>query len=758
MRRTFAVLSLLVLAASTYATAQTAVPAVPSPAAKDAPVSGFVRQDADNLAFTVPGKVIGHGTDTGPIVLLHDFTFDGNPVATGKLHLRELSPGVLEITSVAYTVGEWEFRVHDTANYYGLGEHFNTLNHAHTIVKGASQDNGYAKGSSSYKPIPFFLSTTGYGLWVDTTAESTFDLNATDNGNVIVTAPSAKLRIILFTGPQFPVILNHFTELAGRAILPPYWAFAPWIGRDYVKDDTEVKADADRMRSLGLPASILLIDSPWATNYNTYTFNPKQFTDAPGMIKHLHEQGYKLVLWHTPWINTKTTTPGETGFADKIPPLAENYAEAAAKGFFIKQADGTPYVGRWWKGMGSLIDFTNPAAKQWWQDQVRQAIKAGADGFKDDDAEGNFVGGDGLQANVLFFDKSDPRMMRNRFAVLYNNAVEEVIQKDLKGNGVLFARSATVGNQNLPILWGGDNESSFSPENGLPTVLNAGLSAGLSGMSLWTSDIGGYLATAATPDVRLFQRWTEMSAFSPAMEVLNQKNLLPWDYGDAALATFRKFSLLHMSLFPYRFRAAQESAKTGMPLMRALVLNYQNDPHAREAKDEFLFGPDLLVAPVINEGTQRPVYLPDGDWVDFFTGAEVSGSKTVLAEAPLDTIPVYARAGSVIARIPEDVMTLVPSAESGNSTIHTLDDRRVYDLMPAFRGDATTQTDFEERTLTRENHAFKITGKEAKVTLRWRFGRPVSITVNGTAARATQTPEGPTIEFAHIGTTTVEWR
>ena len=184
--------------------------------------------------------------------------------------------------------------------------------------------------------------------------------------------------------------------------------------------------------------------------------------------------------------------------------------------------------------MGSLIDFTNPIAKRWWQDQVRQAIQAGADGFKDDDAEGNFLG------PVKFADGTDVRVMRNKYAVLYNNAMEELIQKDLKGNGILFARSVTVGANGIGMLWGGDNEASFSTENGLPTVVTAGLGAGLSGMPLWTADLGGYEKTPSTPDPILFQRWTEYAAFSPVMEVMSEANLGPWDYGDAALATYQE--------------------------------------------------------------------------------------------------------------------------------------------------------------------------------------------------------------------------
>ncbi len=485
MRRVcvWVVIAGVVLPGAGWAMAQ-AVPAapegqqgVPAPTGRivEVPVQGLVRSDLYAVALTLPGKRAGRDIDPGPDLLVHDFSFEGDAVTTNKLHFKELGPGMVEITSTAYLLGTWRFLVHDAANYYGLGERFNTLNHARTVVKNASQDNGIAKGSAAYKPVPFFMSTTGYGLWVDTTAEATFDLNASSPSDIVITVPAEKLRVVLFTGPEFPKILERFTGITERAILPPYWAFAPWMGRDYHQNEAQVREDIDKTRALGLPASVIVIDSPWTTSYNSYKFNPKQFDDAPGLVKYLHGEGYKLVLWHTSWINTQSNEPGEAGFAGKMLLHSENYDEAAGNGYFVKRPDGTPYVGRWWKGLGSMIDFTNPSAKNWWQDQVRLAIKAGADGFKDDDAEGSF------QGDVKFADGSDKATMRNRYGLLYNNAMEELIQKDLKGNGVLFARSVTTGANGIGFLWAGDNESSFSPENGLPTAVTAGLNAGMSG-------------------------------------------------------------------------------------------------------------------------------------------------------------------------------------------------------------------------------------------------------------------------------------
>ena len=183
----------------------------------EAAVPGFVRRDRDSIALTLsPGKTL----------LLHDFDFNGEPVDSSKLHLRQLSPGVYELSSVAYSVGYWRFRVDDNANYYGLGEHFDTLTHAHSIVRNLSMDNGVRKGSSAYKCVPFFMSTSGYGLWLDTTGEATFDMNTSNRDQVIVDGATNRLRIVLFSGPRFPEILSAFTALAAsnggpRAILPP---------------------------------------------------------------------------------------------------------------------------------------------------------------------------------------------------------------------------------------------------------------------------------------------------------------------------------------------------------------------------------------------------------------------------------------------------------------------------------------------------------------------------------------------------------
>ena len=687
-------------------------------------------------------------------LLLSHFLRDGLPIPPSDVHVAHVADGVTEITSSAPGLATWEFRLRENAAVYGFGERFNALDQARQILVNASSDIPGPKGSGTYAPMPFFMDLRGYGLWVDTYAEAIFDLGVTSHDEFIVRFRDTRLRIVFFEGPQFPRILERYTGTVGRAQLPPYWAFAPWKSRNWHPDMAAVYEDVERYRQLGLPASVLVLDSPWATNYNTFEMSRLQFSDPAAMVRHIHDLGFKLCLWLTAFINAETFRPSEPELVGKIPlTAASNFEEARGAGYFLKTDSGDVYLSTWWKGRGGLIDFTNPAAVTWWQAQVRGAIRLGADAFKADGGEGSFVG------EARFADGEDPGVMRTRYSVLYNQALEDLIDRDLHGDGVLLMRSGSVGNHNLPFLWAGDNESNFSAENGLSGVVLAGLNAGLSGIPLWTSDLGGYEKASRTPgDDVLFVRWTEFSAFSPIMQVHSDINLGPWDYGQRALDIFRRYSRLHMSLFPYRYAAAQEASRTGMPIMRALVMLHPLDAEARRATDEYYFGPDLLVAPVLTPGTQRSVHLPEGEWVDYWSGTHHTGPADLVVDAPLDRIPLYVKAGTILPRIPEDVMTLVPWTGAGAPPVPTLDDRRVYEVYP---GAIRSLQDFEGRRLDvsagEGRTGLKLTGAPARVTIVWRFRRPTHATLDGRPLALQRAGASVAVTFAHTADSHLVW-
>ena len=280
-----ALLPMMLCAVGGFAQSAASAPAAgdaPKPAAAETMVEGLTRKDATTIALGLPGGAL----------LLHDFSFNGDAQATSKLHLRQTVPGVVEITSVAYTVGDWQFHVRDAGSYYGLGERADGLNHAHSVVNNVlAEGRGTAAGSS--KPMPFYLSTTGYGLWLDTTSEAVFDLNQSSADDVVVRVQTARLRIVLFAGPGFAGILERFTKVAGRAALPPMWAFAPWKGRAGATMQEQAMEDVERTRELGLPASVILMDVPWIAD--GYSFDTKLFPDEAGMAKQMHAAGYKMV-------------------------------------------------------------------------------------------------------------------------------------------------------------------------------------------------------------------------------------------------------------------------------------------------------------------------------------------------------------------------------------------------------------------------------------------------------------------------------
>lgn len=564
-------------------------------------------------------------------------------------------------------------KIHGNHASFGGGERFNTLNLQGHVLDLVSTDHPEPKGGISYKPVPFYMSSAGYAVWMDSFLPGRFDFNATDRFAVTLDYVGDELRIVLIDGPTFGGMLDTFTRLGGRPRVPPAWAFGLWKSRDVHRNRDDVLEDVEMLRKHDIPASVLVIDSPWETAYNDFEMNRDQFTEAEALFARVRELGFNTCFWMTPFINVVNVQ--DMKGIDAGP--TSTFAEAAKHGYLVTGSDGEPVITDWWKGKGALIDFTNPDAVKWWQGQLRKTREWGGRAFKCDDGEGNFIG------SARFADGSSAAKMTNRYSMLYLKATREYLDQALDGDGVIVGRSGFSGMHQYAMGWAGDNAADWSHENGLPGVILAAQSAALSGMPYWGSDIAGYMGQ---PTKELFIRWTQFGCFSPQMMVHMTSNLGPWDFDEPTLAIFRNYAKLHTRLFPYIYRTAQESAATGMPIIRPMVLAFQDEPAAWTHVFQFMFGPDFLVAPMYTPGTHRSVYLPNGKWIDYWTGALYAGKQNIEVEAQLERIPLFVRSGAVIEVLPADVDTLIVRHDDMAEDVVAIDDRRVIQVWPGESG------------------------------------------------------------------------
>lgn len=566
-------------------------------------------------------------------------------------------------------------KIHGTHASFGGGERFTMLNLQGHLLDMVSTDHPEAKGGTTYKPVPFYMSSAGYGVWVDSFSPGRIDFNASDRFAVTLEYLTNDLRIVVIDGPRFTDILDEFTRLSGRPRVPPDWAFGVWKSRDVHRNAADVLEDVESLRKHDIPASVLVIDSPWETGYNDFELNRQQFQDPEALFARVRALGFYPCFWLTPFINSENRQD-MTGI---VSGATSTFAEAAQRGYLVQDADGNPVITEWWKGRGALIDFTNPDATRWWQAQVAKIRQWGGRAIKCDDGEGNFI------QNARFADGSSANEMRNRYSMLYLAATRAFLDESLAGDGVIIGRSGFAGMHQYAMGWAGDNASDWSFDNGLPTAIIAAQTASLSGQPFTGSDIAGYFGK---PTKELFVRWTQFSCFTPLMMVHMTSNLGPWDFDEQTLAIFRDYARLHTRLFPYMRDAAHVAAETGLPLIRPMPLAFQDEPETWPHTFQFMFGPDLLVAPLYQPGTRRSVYLPKGDWIDYWTLEPLTGPQLLEVEAPLERMPLYVRAGALIPLLPEDVDTLIPRHDDMARDVIAIDDRRVLQIWP---GDETEQ-------------------------------------------------------------------
>ena len=568
-------------------------------------------------------------------------------------------------------------------HFFGFGEKFNAFDQSGKRVEMLTFDDPGTKHDHSYKVAPWFVSNRGYGFHLDSCAQSSFDMRASAADRFIVTNHFSTLRVNVVYGPALTNVLTRYTAYTGRPQLPPPWAFGPWISSDIWRSGGEVRYAVTKFAEHGIPASGFVFDSPWEVAYNDFQFNMTQFgKDAtidgehfPGfaslseMMDFLRGNGLKVICWMAPLVNVKS---GDEQVPGQNLGKAANYAEGEAKGFFVRsrQNGPPPVVVPWWKGNGSPVDFTNPGARDWLQGQLRALVAAsevktasGAaepviGGFKTDDGESGNGPNTYIPTTAVYADGRTGVEMRNGYCLEYHKTIWNV----LGTAGLLFARSGFAGSHAFPGYWAGDNEPNFG-DNGLPSVIVAGLSAAMSAYSIWGHDIGGYQETnfSKSPP-NLFMRWAQFGCFTPLMQMHRQvshERQYPWRFGDQALSNYQFFTRLHMRLFPYIYTYAKLAGETGLPIIRPLVLLHQGDPTTFGISHTYCFGNEFLVAPMLTHQTTRNVYLPTGNWLDFWTHERHAGGQAIDWHNNDQTkLPLFVLEGAVVPMLLSDVRTL----------------------------------------------------------------------------------------------------
>lgn len=498
---------------------------------------------------------------------------------------------------------------------FGLGESPTALNKAGQKLNLFVTDPQGPEGRDMYKPIPFWFSNRGYGMFMHTAAPVTMDMgNSYIGANKIFMADEDMDFFIFFGEPKD--IISEYTALTGRPELPPLWSFGTWMSRISYFTEDEARDVAAKLTENRIPADVIHLDTGWfdVDWQCDYEFSPERFADAAKMVKDLRKQGYHISLWQLPYF-----VPGNKYF----PELVE-------KGLAVRNGRGTlPYE-------DAVLDFTNPATVEWYQDKIKKLIGMGVGAIKVDFGEAAPIEGVYHNGRTGWYE-------HNLYPLRYNKAVADAT-RDVSGENIIWARSAWAGSQRYPLHWGGD---AATTNTGMQGTVRAGLSLGLSGFPFWSHDMGGFVTS--TPE-SLYRRWLPVGFLTSHTRAHGAPPTEPWLYDNEEFTDyFRRCAEMKYSLMPYIYTQAAESAANGWPMFRAMLLEYPDDPGVWNIDDQYMFGSDILVAPLFEEGFERDVYLPGGHpWHDYQTGAVYApGWQHIKADGPLQCI-ILVRDGASI--------------------------------------------------------------------------------------------------------------
>lgn len=508
---------------------------------------------------------------------------------------------------------------------YGLGERFTPFVKNGQTVDIWNEDGGTAS-EQAYKNVPFYVTNRGYGVFVNHPELVSFEVGSEKVSKVQFSVPGEQLDYFVIGGDSLKDVLRNYTSLTGKPALPPAWSFGLWLSTSFTTnyDEETVTGFVDGMAQRDLPLSVFHFDCFWMKEYEwcNFEWDERVFPDPKGMLQRLKAKGLRICVWINSYIAQKSAL----------------FAEGAERGYLLKRPDGSVWQWDMWQyGMG-IVDFTNPDACAWFKEKLAVLLDMGVDCFKTDF-------GERIPTDVVWHDGSDPMQMHNYYTQLYNKVVFELLEeKRGKGEAALFARSATAGGQMYPVHWGGDCEATYES---MAESLRGGLSLCLSGFGFWSHDIGGFEHTSP-PD--LYKRWVQFGLLSSHSRLHGSGSYrVPWIYDEEAVDVLRKFTKLKQRLMPYLFGQSVAASRIGLPVMRAMLLEFGGDPACDYLDRQYMLGESLLVAPIFNSEGEALYYLPHGTWTHLLSGEQVQGGAWRRERYDYMSLPLYVRENSLIA-------------------------------------------------------------------------------------------------------------
>jgi alpha-D-xyloside xylohydrolase len=555
---------------------------------------------------------------------------------------------------------------------FGCGESFTSLDkRGQKIVLWTDDANG-VQSQAMYKPIPFFMSNRGYGMFLHTSTPITCDFGNSFGGVNSLMIGDDELDLFVFLGSP-KEILDEYTKLTGKSPLPPLWSFGLWMSRCTYNSETQVRDIAAKLRANKIPCDVLHLDTGWfETDWQCdYEFSTNRFPAPEKMLADLKDDGFHVSCWQLPYFVPK----------NKL------FPELVEKNLVVRDPKGNL------PDEDAVLDFSNPKTVEWYQAKLAGLLNLGVSAIKVDF-------GEAAPENGIYADGRTGFYEHNLYPLRYNKAVADITKKTT-GENIIWARSAWAGSQRYPLHWGGDAEST---DGGMAAELRGGLSFGLSGFSFWSHDIGGFTAgSVAAMDKNLFARWLAFGMLSSHSRCHGDAPKEPWLYGTNFMDEFRAIDGLKYKLMPYVYAQAKDSSDHGLPMVRALFVEFPDDPGSWNVDDEYLFGSSILVAPLLHENENaRAVYLPPGNWIDFQSGKNYSGGWQKIEAGEIPEI-ILVRDGTVIPQI-----ALAQSTSQ-------MDWSKIE--LTVFAKDATTATgsiflpgdnELHELTLAKENGVFKL--------------------------------------------------